>query len=127
MLVGSVSNGLNSLGGLRAGLCIVVNHQGISDSFLRINILRNTPFILSALQENVREIRAVLDRIDTLTIPSHATSPSVHIYSRSATPSLSAAALNQTTPDSRDAPFFDIVCEERLLQDIVNKVLVQGV
>lgn len=31
-----------------------------------INILRSTPSILTTLQENVRAIRAILDRVDLL-------------------------------------------------------------
>jgi serine palmitoyltransferase len=88
-----------------------------------INILRNTPSILSTLQENVRAIRAVLDRID-------AASPIIHILLRTGTPSLSVAAAkapNPATAASRDAPSFDIVSEERVLQDIVDEVLAQGV
>jgi serine palmitoyltransferase len=143
--VGSVANGLNSSGGFCAGSRIVVDHQRINGtSFVfsaavpallavsaseGINILRNTPSILSTLQENVRAIRAVLDRVEALTIPSHAASPIIHIQLRSATPSLlrSAKSPNPATPASRDAPSFDIAGEERLLQDIVDEVLAQGV
>ena len=45
-----------------------------------INILQNTPSILGALQEDVRVIRAVLDWVEALTIPSHAASSIVHIH-----------------------------------------------
>ena len=145
MLIGSVANGLNS-GGFCVGSCIVVDHQRINGtSFVfsaavpallavsaleGINILRNTPSILSTLQENVRAIRAVLDHIDSVTIPSHAASPIIHIHLRTATPSLSVPAPkapNPATAASQDAPSFDIPGEERLLQDIVDEVLVQGV
>jgi len=114
MLIGSVANGLNISGGFCAGVRIVVDHQRINGtSFVfsatvpalladsaseGINILRNTPSIPST-QENVR------------TIPSHAASPIIHIYLRTATPSLSVAAakaLNPATPASRDASSFDI-------------------
>ncbi|KAH9016370.1 serine palmitoyltransferase [Lactarius deliciosus] len=97
----SVVNGLNSSGGFCACSRIVVDHQRINGtSFVfsaavpvllevsaseeGINILRNTPSILSTLQEN----------------PS-----------------------NPATP----APSFDIVGEERLLQDIVDEALMQSV
>ncbi len=63
-------------------------------------------------------------------IPSHAASSVIHIHLRSATtPSASASAepLNPATPAPRDAPSFDIAGEERLLQDIVDKALAQGV
>jgi serine palmitoyltransferase len=74
MLVGSVTNGLKASGGFSAGWRIVVDHQPInSTSFVfsaadparftvsaskDISILRNTPYILNRLQENVRVIRA---------------------------------------------------------------------
>jgi 7-keto-8-aminopelargonate synthetase-like enzyme len=81
MIMGSVANGLNSSGGFCAGSHIVVDHQRvIGTSFVfsaavpallavsaseGINILRNTPSILSTLPENVRAIRSVLDRHHT--------------------------------------------------------------
>ncbi|KAH8983453.1 serine palmitoyltransferase [Lactarius akahatsu] len=145
MIVGSVANGLNSSGGFCAGSRIVVDHQRINGtSFVfsaavpallavsaseGINILRNTPSILSTLQENVRAIRAVLDRVEAITIPSHAASPIIHIHLRSSAPaaSVSAKPSNPATPAPREAPSFDIVGEERLLQDIVDEALAQGV
>jgi len=132
----------------------VVNHQRINGtSFVfsaavpallavsaseGINILRNTPSILSTLQENVRAMRAVFERVDCITIPSHPASPIIHIHVRTppathlhplAPPSSSAAAKpsNPASPVARDAPAFDIAAEERLLQDIVDEALAQGV
>ncbi|KAH8980690.1 serine palmitoyltransferase [Lactarius akahatsu] len=154
-IIGSVANTLNSSGGFCAGSRIVkktcdeqlCDHQHInSTSFVfsaavpalltvsasdGINILRNTPSILSTLQENVRAIRAVLDRVEAITIPSHATSPIIHIYLRSAatlsaSTSVSAKPPKLATPAPRDAPSFDIAGEERLLQDIVDEALAQG-
>jgi 7-keto-8-aminopelargonate synthetase-like enzyme len=100
VLIGSVANGLNSSGGFCAGSRIIVDLQRINGtSFVfsatdpallavsateGINILRNTPSILSTLQENVRAILAVLDRVDLFTIPSHAASPIIHVYLRTA-------------------------------------------
>lgn len=80
-------------------------------------------------KENVRAIRAVLDRVEAITIPSHAASPIIHIHLRSATPSSSATlkAPNPTSPVPREQPSFDIAGEERVLQDIVDEVLAQGV
>jgi serine palmitoyltransferase len=76
MLVGSVSNGLNSSAGFCTGSHIVVDHQCINGtSFVifatvpalhavsaseGIIILRNTPSIFSTQQETVRTIRAVV-------------------------------------------------------------------
>ncbi|KAI9452050.1 pyridoxal phosphate-dependent transferase [Lactarius psammicola] len=146
MLVASVSNGLNSSGGFCAGSGIVVDDQRINGTAFvfsttvpallavsaseGINILRNTPSILSTLQENVRAIRAVLDRVEVITIPSHAASPIIHIHLRSAatlSPTPSAKPPNPATPAPRDAPTFDIIGEEHLLQDIVDEALAQGV
>jgi serine palmitoyltransferase len=145
MIVRSVADGLNSSGGFCAGSHIVVDHQRINGTsfifstmvpaFLAvstsecINILQNTPSILSTLQENIRAIRAVLDRVDVITIPSHAASPIIHIHLRSATPMSSATlkAPNPMTPSPREPLSFDIAGEERVLQDIVDEVLAQGV
>jgi serine palmitoyltransferase len=85
MIVGSVANDRNSLGGFCAGSHIVVDHQRINGTSLvfsaavpailavsaseGINILPNTPSIPSTLQENVRAIRAVLDRVEAITNP----------------------------------------------------------
>ncbi|KAH8986394.1 hypothetical protein EDB86DRAFT_3082856 [Lactarius hatsudake] len=100
MIIESVANGLNSLGGFCAGSLSA--SEGI-------NILRNTPSILSTLQENVRAIRAVLDLVEAITFPSHAVSPIVHICLRSAatlsaSTSVSAKPPNPATPAPRDAP-----------------------
>ena len=136
MLLGSVANGLNSAGGFCAGSRHVVDHQRINGtSFVfsaalpallavsaseGINILRNTPSILSTLQENIRAIRTILERVDCITIPSHAASPIIHIYLRMQAPTLAATATKST-------PSFDIAVEERLLQDVVDEALAQGV
>ncbi|KAH9008193.1 hypothetical protein EDB85DRAFT_1840014, partial [Lactarius pseudohatsudake] len=62
------------------------------------------------------------------TVPSHAASQIIHICLRSAaTPSASVKPPNPAIPAPRDAPSFDIAGEERLLQDIVDKALAQGV
>lgn len=103
-----------------------------------INILRNTPSILSTLQENIHAMRAILERVDCITIPSHLASPIIHIHVRTpptthlsplSVPAASASAKpsNPASPASRDAPTFDIAAEERLLQDIVDEALAQGV
>ncbi|KAH8985702.1 hypothetical protein EDB92DRAFT_1936328 [Lactarius akahatsu] len=92
-----------------------------------VNILRNTPSILSTLQENVRTIRAVLDPVEAITIPSHPASPIIHTHLRSASTSGSAKPPNTATPAPRDALSFDTAGEECLLQDIVDEALAQGV
>lgn len=101
-----------------------------------INILRNTPSLLATLQDNVRAVRAVLDKLDLITIPSHPASPLIHIHVRPPTASsLAVPAAHQggshhSSPASivaRDAPVFDIAGEERLLQEVVEEALAQGV
>jgi serine palmitoyltransferase len=104
-----------------------------------INILRSTPSILSTLHENIRTARSILERLDSITIPSHPASPVIHIYVRSSSTATlhpsSAASLpsppgkpsNPASPVSRDSPQFDIELEEKLLQDVVDEALAQGV
>ena len=107
MFIGSVANGLNSPGAFcgiayRRGL---PSHQRHLLRFLRrspgaprtlasegINILQNTLSVLNALQENMRAIRAVLDRVEAITIPAYVASPIIHIHLRSAMLSASVSA-----------------------------------
>ncbi|EKM57129.1 uncharacterized protein PHACADRAFT_254708 [Phanerochaete carnosa HHB-10118-sp] len=158
MLVGSLANGLTACGGFCAGSHIVVNHQRINGtSFVfsaamppllsvaaseGINILRSTPSILSTLQENIRAIRSILDRVDCIAIPAHPASPMIHLYVRLpspthllpsaalASPALSSASgrlSNPSSPHPRDPEIFDCDLEDGILQDIVDEVLAQGV
>ena len=140
VFVGPVTNGLNSSGVFYAGSCTVMDHRQINgipfvfsaavpalltvSASEGINILRNTPSILS-LQENVRAIRAVLDLIDAVKIASHAASPIAHIQLHFATPSASALVkpVKPATPAPRDALSSDIAEEGRLLQDTVDEML----
>lgn len=100
-----------------------------------INIIRHTPSILSTLQDNVRAVRAVLDRLDCITIPSHPASALIHIQVRPPSPTLlspnaipaSPKLSNPTSITPRDPPQFDIDLEERLLQEVVDEALTQGV
>ncbi|SRR6266702_7715344 len=120
LLAVSASEGINILRNTPSILAVSASEG--------INILRNTPSILSTLQENVRAICAVLERVETLTIPSHTASPIIHVHLRSAAmPSLSAKPSNPATPAPRDAPSFDAASEGRLLQDIVDEALAQRV
>jgi serine palmitoyltransferase len=157
MLLGSCATGLASAGGFCAGSRTVVDHQRINGpSFVfsasmpallavsaseGINILRNTPSILETLQENVRAARAILDRVEVITIPSHPASPIVHIYVRQTPPALlspppssSAVTLKPQYSNSHSITSAkDTGCEgeyeaeERLLQEVVEEVLAQGV
>ncbi|KAH9038444.1 hypothetical protein EDB84DRAFT_1093471 [Lactarius hengduanensis] len=148
MIIGSVANTRDSLDGFCAGSLIVVDHRHInSTSFVfsaavpallmvsaseGINILRNTPSILSMLQqENVRAIWTVLDRVEAIMIPSHAASPIIHIRLQSAatlyvSASMPAKPSYPATPAPHNARSFEIAGEERLLQDFVDDALAQG-
>ncbi|KAH9029598.1 hypothetical protein EDB85DRAFT_2275996 [Lactarius pseudohatsudake] len=82
--------------------------------------------------ENVYAILAVLDRVEVVTIPSHAASPIIHIYLRSAAmlsapTCASAEPPEPATPAPRGASSSGIPGKERLLQGIVGWALVQGV
>lgn len=104
-----------------------------------INILRNTPSILATLHENIQVARAILDRVDCITIPSHPASPIIHIYIKNSKSSLhpsSAATMitsskpsNPTSILPKDAASWDwdIPTEEKILQDVVDEALSQGV
>lgn len=111
-----------------------------------ISILRNTPSILSTLHENIRTIRSVLERIDLISVPSHAASPIILFTIRTpaelaSSSSSSTLALptashhgpgkhshsNPTSVQPRDAPEFDIEAEERLCQEVVDECMAQGV
>jgi len=102
MLLGSCAIGLNSCGGFCAGSQIVVEHQRIyGSSFVfsasmpgllavsaseGISIIRSTPSIFETLQANIHAARSILDKLDCITIPSHPSSPIVHIYVRQSHP-----------------------------------------
>ena len=152
MLIGSLANGLCAAGGFCAGSTVVVDHQRINGtSFVfsasmpallavsaseGINVLTDTPSILSTLQDNVRAVRHILDRVDSITIPSHSISPIIHVQIK---PISSAFLLpsaanhspsrknNPTSPVVKDAPEYDADTEERLLQEVVEEALAQGV
>ena len=101
-----------------------------------INILRHTPSILAALQDNIRVARSILDRLDCIIIPSHPASPIIHIHIRPPSPStLQVPPTTGVAPRTfqskhilpRDPEKFDIEVEERMLQDVVEECLGQGV
>ncbi|KAL4072261.1 serine palmitoyltransferase [Scleroderma citrinum] len=148
MLVGSVANGLCSVGGFCAGSAIVTEHQRINGtSFVfsaampallavagseGISYLRNTPSALTTLQENVAVVRAVLEKTEGITLVGHLTSPIVHFYLKA--PTYTNGAANGTAASSSATvmpppagPSFDCEAEEKILQDIVDDVLSNGV
>src|SRR5258708_1527846 len=148
MLLGSCSIGLNSCGGFCAGSQVVVEHQRINGSSFvfsaampgllavsaseGINIIRSTPSIFETLQANVHTARSILEKLDCITIPSHPASPVIHIYLRQSHP-IPPTAHGSIKYDIAYASAQDTVqmaeyhAEERLLQEVVEECLVQGV
>jgi serine palmitoyltransferase len=152
MLIGSCAIGLCAGGGFCAGSEVVVKHQRINGlSFVfsasmpallavggseAINLLRSTPSVLEALQDNIQMARSILDRLDIITIPSHVASPIIHIYIKTRSAPLlepssagarSAKISNPNSPKARDEVKYEIDGEEALLQEVVEEALNQGV
>ena len=145
MIVGSVANALCSAGGFCAGSKVVTEHQRINGtSFVfsaampallavsaseGINILRNTPSIMVQLQENIRAIRAILDKLDYITVTSHPASPIIHICIRN--PNVDGRKSSGKSNPHSILPYnptvYEIDKEERLLQEVVEDCLAQGV
>jgi len=151
MLVGSMANSLASGGGFCAGARVAVDHQRINGtSFVfsasmpallatassqAIQILTSTPSILTSLHANIFAIRSVLDKLDCITIPSHPASAVIHIHVRSPSSSsyltvTGGGARRPSNPMSlavRDPEVVDVAAEEKLLQEVVDEALQQGV
>jgi len=110
-----------------------------------IQILTNSPSTLSTLHENVRLVRSILDKVEGIYIPSHSASPLIHIQlTKTFVPAVTAPPKSpkrthnlepiQTTTKSNPHSVlpshpsqFDIESEERILQEIVEEALAQGV
>ncbi|KAF8314084.1 serine palmitoyltransferase [Clavulina sp. PMI_390] len=155
MIVGAMSHSLNATGGFCAGSRVAVEHQRINGTAFVFSAsmpimlamaasegiakLTTTPSILTDLHANIFAIRSVLDKLDCITIPSHPASAIIHIYIRnSSTPSghLHPEAAAKKRPSNplqlitREAPPptpEEIAVEERLLQEVVDEALAQGV
>ena len=97
---------------------------------------------MATLQENVRAVRAVLETVDCISLPSHPASAIQHIYVKP----VSSASLLPPSPDTpkpkplshglksnpasvipHDVVKFNLDEEERLLQQVVEDCLNQGV
>jgi serine palmitoyltransferase len=103
-----------------------------------IQILTSTPSILSNLHTNIFTLRSVLDKIDCITIPSHPASAIIHIQLRdpiepagnglpTTARAVSRRPSNPTSLVARDLVVFDIGAEEKLLQEVVDEALAQGI
>lgn len=91
--------------------------------------------MFSVLQDNVRAARGILQGVDTMEILSHPVSPIIHLAikapsSTSLSPSTATASHKPSNPSHlviRDAPVYDTVKEDGLLQEVVDAALLQGV
>lgn len=96
-----------------------------------INVLRNTPSVFETLQANVHAAHAILDKLDCITIPSHPASPVIHIYVRSPPPDVmspTSAKFHTNFVSPKDAVRLnEFNVEERLLQEVAEDCLAQGV
>ena len=111
-----------------------------------ISILRNQPSILTTLQENVRAVHGVLASIvgTLILIPSHSASPIIHITIKpqshtSLTPTATPLSVSGKSNPASIIPspssssysvaeqIFDADAEEKVLQEIVEECLAQGV
>lgn len=81
-----------------------------------ISFLQNTPSVLAALHDNVDTIRSMLEKTEGITVIGHRASPIIHFCLRSSQQYLMATPL---APDHE--------AEERVLQDIVDDALANGV
>ncbi|KAF8211724.1 serine palmitoyltransferase [Mycena galopus ATCC 62051] len=157
MLVGSMAIGLCAGGGFCAGSQNIIDHQQINGpSFVfsasmpallavsaseGIEILRSSPSILEKLQQNIRVARALLDKLDCISIPSHSASPIIHLHVRKPAPPGASSLLSPLSPLSPSKPSnptsvlprdaskwdWDIDTEERQLQQVVEEALKRGV
>ncbi|RXW16504.1 hypothetical protein EST38_g9355 [Candolleomyces aberdarensis] len=92
MLISPCTTTFCAMGGFCAGSNVVVDHQRIKEPYFvfsatmpallagsgskEINIFQSTPSIFRTLQKNVR---AILDKVEYITVPSHPALPLIHI------------------------------------------------
>lgn len=145
-IIGNMAIAFGAGGGFCASTAFAVRHQRINGlSFIfsaampvmiangattAMHLLSTQPHRLTSLQKNVRAIRAVLDRIDSVMIPSAPESAMIHVEIRSKYAPNNSRALNLPGTDMAIATAeHDLTTEqqERLLQDIVTRALNQGV
>lgn len=81
-----------------------------------ISYLRNTPSVLTALHENISVIRSALEKTDGIAVLGHRASPIIHFCLRN------VPQLLSPTPSVPDHEV-----DERILQDIVDDALANGV
>jgi serine palmitoyltransferase len=152
MLVGSMANTLGSAGGFCAGTEEVVFHQRINGtsfvfsaalpammavaSSTAIQHFISQPSVLTTLQENIKTLRSILDQVESIYIPSDATSPLIHIQIRSKLEKHENTSLEKyksqndglvlATGSNFDGHDLDPKEQSRLLQAIVDDSLEHG-
>ena len=111
-----------------------------------ISVLRDTPSVMENLRENIRVIRNVLEKLDCITVGSHPASPIIHVYVKPSSASSLALPSADSPPASSktgshahggksnpgsvipaNPTKFNLHDEERLLQQVVEECLAQGV
>ncbi|MCO5589771.1 hypothetical protein L7F22_043740 [Adiantum nelumboides] len=153
ILVGNMANTLGGAGGFCAGTEEVVFHQRINGtsfvfsaalpamlavaSSTAIQRLIAQPSLMSSLNENIAAMRNVLDHVESISIPSHARSPLIHIQIRSKfephpeTPfdkiDRSHLAQARALPPSYNGHDLDQAEQTRLLQSIVDDLIEHGI
>ncbi|KAH9034397.1 hypothetical protein EDB83DRAFT_2678146 [Lactarius deliciosus] len=138
MIVGLVANGPNLSGGFCAGSHIVVDHQRINGTTFVFSVAvpaltscETRHLSLAAAGECARDLgrsrsgRGLHDPL-ACRLVDHPHPPAL-CGDAICTHILVCEPPNPATPAPREAPSFDIAGEERLLQDIVDKALAQGV
>lgn len=80
-----------------------------------ISYLQNTPSVLTVLHDNIDTIRSALERTEGITVLGHRASPIIHFCLRSVSQHLTVT------------PTINHEAEERILQDIVDDSLANGV
>ena len=118
-----------------------------------IRTLTSSPSLLSILHENVRLVQSILEKVEGIYMPSHQASPIIHIQLPPPTgprtsmtsvashgwPSPPVKRPSSLTVDPTVKPSnpqsvlpaqplqFDVEAEERVLQEVVDEALAQGV
>ena len=96
-----------------------------------MGVLTSTPSLLETLHDNVRAMRAVLEKEPTIELTSHQASPIIHVCIARPITSLlpSATPKPKSTPASlhNNATEKDFESEDRLLQEVAEECLAAGV
>ncbi|KAG8893594.1 serine palmitoyltransferase component, partial [Tulasnella sp. 403] len=106
-----------------------------------INILTSTPSLLQTLHENVIVIRSILEKVPDIEVTSHPASAVIHVALRQGTTASgfllpNAVPTQKVNPSAKSNPTLlppkdyvehDWKVEDRIMQEIVDEALAQGV